>query len=72
MVAGEGDFPQILADKFLIIDILFRDGRQPDDRIHRGTDIVGHRGEEVRLRLIRRLRFFRGRLEPLVEMEQDH
>ena len=71
VIAGHRDLPQILPDRFRIAEILFRDRRQADDRVHRRADIVGHRRQEIRLRPVCRRCFHSRRLEFLVVIEHD-
>ena len=69
--AGQRDFPQVFANRFRIAGILFSNCREPDDRVHRRADIMGHGGEEIGFCLVRRSRFFRRSLEFLVKAQDD-
>ena len=56
MLAGEADLLQAGLDLIRFIQIGRCNGRHPHNRIHRGTDIVTHIGEEFALRLVGMLR----------------
>ena len=71
MIAGQRDLPQIFSYRFRISEILFRDRREADDRVHRRADIVGHCRKKIGFRFVGRRRFPGRRLELLVEIN-DH
>ena len=71
MIASQRNLPQVLPYRRRISEILFRDRRKADDRVHRRADIVRHGGKEIGFCLVCRLRFPGRRLELFVEHEHD-
>ena len=57
MVAGGLDLAQIVQHQLLILDMGDRQGGEPDDRVHRCADVMGHVIEESGLGDIGLLRF---------------
>ena len=71
MIAGQRDFPQVLAYRLHISQILFRDRRKAYDRVHRRADIMRHGGKEIGFRSVRHRRFSGCSLELFVERKHD-
>ena len=69
MVAGEADLPEAFPGRLHIPEILPGDGRQADDGVHGGADVMGHGGEKVGFCLACLRRFPGGDLKALVQLE---
>ena len=54
---------QILLNAFGFVDVACREPGEPDDRVHRRADVVGHIAQERRFGAVRRLRHLQGVLE---------
>ena len=50
-LAGAFQLVQVFGQLFRLVQLVLHQGRQPDDGVHGGADVVAHVGEEVRLGL---------------------
>ncbi len=72
MAACQADLVQAFPDGSAVFHILLGDGRQADDGVHGGTDVVRHGGKEISFGLVGAFRLSRGGLQLPVQPHQPH
>ena len=71
MIACQADLVQVFTDRCRVMGILFRDGGQADDGVHRGAYVVRHGGKEVRFCPVCGFGGFSGRFQHPVQVHQE-